>query len=450
MKNNLILIILIATAVSLKAQNFKKHNLDANFIVENQVAADFDNDGDVDVFGFQYYYLQKGKISHLTNNCEIEPLKFTYKSYGFAEVNKLLGSGDFNGDGFIDVLISLNFNNPSMWLFQNDGNGSFVEKELGIANVEYIDTFDYDNDHDIDLLVKDKGPNFRILTNDGKGAFSIVKSFTLTGVDSKFLFDDFDNDGKRDIVLGENDSFDSKIDVFFNKGNYLFEQITLETGADHVNQLQAGDFDLDGKIDIMYVEDRYFHLLKNLGNRQFKSNKLYKSNSVAGYYSSFAITDIDYDGDIDIFLCDYSKEGLIFYQNDGTSEYSTYPKTILCEASCEDIIISDFTCDGKKDIFINYISNILLENNFPVNTISQEIENINVYPNPMVDQIEISLPVESGIVSILDVNGKVVFSQRLSDLENSIIDVNNLNQGVYIINIMTESNKVYIKKFVKN
>ena len=92
----------------------------------------------------------------------------------------------------------------------------------------------------------------------------------------------------------------------------------------------------------------------------------------------------------------------------------------------------------------------MLENNFPVNTISQEIENINVYPNPMVDQIEISLPVESGIVSILDVNGKVVFSQRLSDLENSIIDVDNLNQGIYFINVMTESNKVYIKKFVKN
>lgn len=68
-------------------------------------------------------------------------------------------------------------------------------------------------------------------------------------------------------------------------------------------------------------------------------------------------------------------------------------------------------------------------------------ESANVYPNPVSSTLTIELPsaeAQNATVSILDVTGKLVYTSTLSE-SISTIDVQNLVNGVYLLNIKSES-----------
>jgi hypothetical protein len=73
-----------------------------------------------------------------------------------------------------------------------------------------------------------------------------------------------------------------------------------------------------------------------------------------------------------------------------------------------------------------------------------EENNISVYPNPASDFITIQS--KSGItkVEIFDTTGRSINAK----LDHDIIDVRNLNPGIYMLNIETKGDKFY-KKFIK-
>ncbi|MEZ4907014.1 MAG: T9SS type A sorting domain-containing protein [Saprospiraceae bacterium] len=436
-------------SVGISSQDFISHSLNSDYFIGDQIAADFDNDGDLDLYGIEFFYAQPNALVKMTNHCDEEPLKFTYNLKTGIEANRMMSSGDYNGDGYIDVMISIGFTESSIWYYKNDGTGSFEAIDLGIKGVQYAENFDYDADGDIDLIVKDKGANFNILVNDGNGNFTNSKSFSLSGVESEFKIADFDDDGLLDIVLGEDKFIDSEIFLYHNKGNFQFEEILLDIGVDYdMNQLQICDINKDGKMDIMYVENKYFNLLINKGNNEFAKNQLYERSSSFGYYSAFALSDIDYDGDIDIFLCDYEKDGLIFYKNSGDSNYQGFERTKISIASSENITIGDFTCDGKNDIFIKWESNRILENNFPVSSYVDLSTRIECYPNPVNEMLYFDLD-ETIInkIEVTDMNGKSILKYK--DLKGNTIDVSNLKSGFYVVK-MISGDKIYNSKFIKN
>jgi hypothetical protein len=81
-----------------------------------------------------------------------------------------------------------------------------------------------------------------------------------------------------------------------------------------------------------------------------------------------------------------------------------------------------------------------------INNISLS-ESINIYPNPTTDQFFIDLTNFNGIVnsiSIFDIQGKEVF--RNDNITNDILQLNNLNEGIYVVHI--ESNQGAINRKV--
>lgn len=438
----------------LNSQDFIPHELNGN-AVNDYAIIDFDNDGDMEIFGIKYIWGEPNAVIKMTNKCEIAPLSFEQEVKTGIEANRVMTSGDFDGNGYVDLMLSIGFTQSSMWFYKNDGTGTFEAIDLGFKNIEYTETFDFDSDGDIDLMVKDVGANFKILVNDGSGSFTIAKSFTLRGDDSQFKLADFDNDGNLDIVLGDDYFHKSKLYLFHNKGNFQFDEYLLDADANEINQLQIADIDRDGNMDIMLAEDDYFNLYINNGNNQFTKNHLYKRADITGYYSAIALTDIDYDGDIDILLCDWGEynnnEGLILYKNSGDFQYDNFKKTVLNKAYSSIIGIEDFTCDGKNDIFIvvgNFVQkNVILENNIEVNSINESFENIQYFPNPVIDKIYFKTDdFVCDHLSILDLNGRVV--REYKDLKQNSIDVSDLKPGFYIVNV-SSGNAISNSKFIK-
>ncbi len=72
--------------------------------------------------------------------------------------------------------------------------------------------------------------------------------------------------------------------------------------------------------------------------------------------------------------------------------------------------------------------------------------NIQVYPNPATDYLNIEAPLKS-IIGILNVQGQLITVASVTS-NNETINVSNLSSGVYVMEVRTEKG-VAVKKFVK-
>ena len=72
---------------------------------------------------------------------------------------------------------------------------------------------------------------------------------------------------------------------------------------------------------------------------------------------------------------------------------------------------------------------------------------VKIYPNPVVDILNIESDVNKNSIKLFDITGKILESHTINDKKLSII-VNHLSKGIYIIEIENEKGKT-ISKFIK-
>ena len=275
---------------------------------------------------------------------------------------------DFDGDGWIDLMVS-NWDIAGQLLcYRNNGDGTFSErtKEAGLmglfGGLNLIQA-DYDNDGDVDVLVLRGGwqetgseishPN-SLLQNDGKGHFRDV-TFAAGLRESDFptqtaSWADFDNDCLLDLYVG-NESFPCQL--FKNNGDGTFRNVARSAGVENGRYTKGviwGDFDNDRFPDL-YVSnfgtpsrfgktsgqdaDRPFaaergsenRLYRNQGNGTFVD--VGKQLGVIRPLFSFPSWFWDYnnDGALDLFVASY--HGTV---DDLAGEY--FGLTRQTEASC--------------------------------------------------------------------------------------------------------------------
>jgi hypothetical protein len=73
----------------------------------------------------------------------------------------------------------------------------------------------------------------------------------------------------------------------------------------------------------------------------------------------------------------------------------------------------------------------------------------NVYPNPVNDKLYIETEVEVEKVVVYDAYGRHQVTETPSRQDNLVIDLTNLNSGVYFVKVITDEGEV-VKRIVKN
>ena len=322
-------------------------------------AADYDNDGDEDLYvtayGANHLFRNTGKgtFEDVTAAAGVGDPGFSTTALWF----------DYDNDGRLDLYVANyvqwtpandlyctldgkeksyctpeSYKGASGTLYHNRGNGVFedVTKQAGLfdpaAKALGVAMLDFDSDGRMDFFVaNDTQPN-RLYRNKGDGTFEDVALTAGVGFDEAGVARagmgvdaaDYDGSGRPSLIIG---NFSNQMmTLYSNEGNGLFidEAPASSLGRASLLTLTFGcffvDVDLDGRLDIFaangHVADDINHvqravtyaeppqLFRNMGKKRFDdiSDQVGADFRAPIVGRGAAYADIDNDGDPDLLM----------------------------------------------------------------------------------------------------------------------------------------------------
>ena len=318
-------------------------------------AADYDNDGNVDLFVTGYgkviLYHNDG-IGHFTDVTE----KAGIKVDGWAISSTWI---DYDRDGCIDLFVGryvkfdpryrayyaadnypgpLDYEGETNKLFHNNCDGTFtdVSEKSGISNyigrTMGVTAADFDGDGWDDIYVaNDRTENF-LFHNKHDGTFDEIANDTGTAYGQNGestssmgpVFADFDGRGMLDLWV--TDGHYNRL--LRNTGKSAFDDLGATNGVSQANAQYVSwgtgvyDYDNDGILDILIFHGGLIHLIpqehtlfRGLGSDQYKdvSREAGSVLNIRSVARGACFADYDNDGKIDAFLVNLGARGKLVH-----------------------------------------------------------------------------------------------------------------------------------------
>jgi hypothetical protein len=159
----------------------------------------------------------------------------------------------------------------------------------------------------------------------------VYDSDTLSILDYLYFYNgggvaigDINNDGLQDIYFTANSRGGNKL--YLNKGNFLFEDITLKAGVmgspDWCSGVTMADVNGDGFLDIYVCAvagklnlQGHNELFINNGNNSFTERSAEYGLNFSGFSTQAAFFDYDHDGNLDCYLLNQSDHSVEVYRD---------------------------------------------------------------------------------------------------------------------------------------
>jgi enediyne biosynthesis protein E4 len=337
---------------------------------------DYDKDGDLDCFiinhSIQKYTagvqdnpelrkehnpdyaskLYRNDHNHFTNVSDQAGITSNVLTFGLG-----IAISDFNNDGWPDISVSNDFNEPD-YFFINNRNGTFTEQlsktmdDISLYSMG-SDAADYNNDGLVDLVTLDMMPEdnktikmhsgaenfdkFQFLfkqgfyyqysrnmlqQNNGDGTFSEVGQ--LAGVSNTdwswaALFGDYDNDGYKDLFV-TNGYVKDYTEMDFLK--YTVDRVVRTMHKDSVDPIPE-------YIRKMPTNSIPNYIFQNKGNGTFQKMTSDWGFDQKGISAGAAYADLDNDGDLDLVINNSNDFAGIYKNNSETLVKNNYLRAQL-------------------------------------------------------------------------------------------------------------------------
>ncbi len=348
-------------------------------------AADYDNDGDTDIYitalgpNRLFQNQGNGRYTDVTQRARVGDSGFSTSAMWF----------DYNRDGRLDLFVtnyvewsleqdrfctldgkSKSYCTPEAYkgrsssLFRNAGNGTFEDvtrasgvyapasKALGVALIDY----DADDLPDV-FVANDTQPN-QLYRNKGDGTFEDVAkaagvAFSEAGVARAGMGTDaadYDRSGRQSLLVGN--FTNEMMALYTNEGNGLFTDSAPSSTIGRVSMLSLTfacfffDFDLDGLLDILgvngHVADDISRVQPKVGHAQspnlFRNRGARRFDAVTSAVGpelgkpivgrGAAYGDYDNDGDLDLLITTNNGPARLLRNDGGNRNAALRVKTI--------------------------------------------------------------------------------------------------------------------------
>ncbi len=371
--------------------------------------ADYDLDGDLDVFFVGYHSFVEfdsttwnrlmrnngdGTFTDVTVSAGLDD-QFVNRDVQ-ASIGEKMGAswGDYDNDGYPDLFLS---NSRADELYHNNGDGTFsdVTEAAGITPCHNCYSggglwVDYDRDADLDLYISVLNGENIFFENNGDGTFTdatVRLGFSGIGVTWTAVAFDINGDGYQDIL----DINDTQINnLWENKNGEGFVDVSRAYRMDDDGAgmgVTIGDYNNDGLFDV-YITQIYNYLpnplFKNTGQRRFDNVAASMGVENTGWGWGTHFLDYDHDGDEDLFAVngvvskqyiggeEQQDEPNFFYKNtlvegtEGFIDWTTETETGELERA-RGLEVFDFDADGDLDMLVaNVLSTPFLYENLTI------------------------------------------------------------------------------------
>lgn len=334
--------------------------------------ADFDNDGDLDLA----VSLGSGEVRLYRN--DNGTLVSVGKEMGLPQAGgdsyelRGLSWGDYDGDGFVDLLGGATQTEHVTKVFHNLGGKRLVDvaADLGLTipgrSARQTNWVDYDNDGDLDVYASDRQGKNKLFRNDA-GTFTQVFADggpTVFRSTVGACWFDMDGDGILDLFLADQSG---AADAMFRNDGHAFADVAPRLGMTGQPRTRdeggvgcaVGDYDNDGRLDLFVANYGHNQLYRNNGDGTFTDVAKQLGVDVENHAVSADWGDYDNDGYLDLMVIAYEgpvnqqrPANALFHNEGGKRFVNVLTKDSPLNVADHGVQWVDYNHDGGLDLSV--------------------------------------------------------------------------------------------------
>jgi hypothetical protein len=269
-----------------------------------------------------------------------------------------VATADFNRDNKPDLAV-VNQHGNSVSLFLGNGDGTF-QPPAGTCGTGTgpggLVTGKWNGDQ-VDLAVANWGDNnVSILMGNGNGGCQSPVNYSAGVSPAGIATGDWNGDGKLDLATanyGNNDPAHGGVSVLLGTGNGT-PGATFPSHVEYFitngcpNSIASGDFNGDGKADLAVADQCVAMVSVLLGNGDgtFRAHVDYAAGATP---NSITVLDVDGDGKIDVVVANQGDNNVAVLLGKGDGTLSS-ASTFATDKAPSGLTVGDWNGDGKIDL----------------------------------------------------------------------------------------------------
>jgi Ca2+-binding RTX toxin-like protein len=261
---------------------------------------------------------------------------------------EVAATGDFNNDGFADIVTANESTPGNISILLGGGNGTFssIPSILPVGNEPHsVVVADVNKDGKADIITANiASNNVSVLLGEGNGAFKPAVNYAAGAGAAAIAVGDFNGDSRLDIATANLNG--NTVSILTGDGLGGFNAPTTVVVGNSPYGIVSGDFNGDGKLDFATANDADVSVVLGNGNGTFGA---VKSFAVGKGVSGIATADMNGDKVLDIITSNFdsSDASILIGKGDGTFESEAY---FAVGAGPFGLAIGDVNNDGKPDV----------------------------------------------------------------------------------------------------